>query len=108
MDYVTTLSQFNGFARAKFVLISTKTDNPATARLFALYSLGGEDGQGAGYDAYVNRMGSYPTRASRDASAFNPKYAYADLNVLPTDLEFVNYHYLDVQDFWTFYAEEFK
>ena len=108
VDYVTTLSQFNGFARAKFVLISTKTDNPAAARLFALYSLGGEDGQGAGYDAYVNRMGSYPTRASRDASAFNPKYSYADLNVLPTDLEFVNYNYLDVQDFWTYYADVFK
>ena len=108
VDYITTMSQFNGFARAKFVYISTKTDNPAAARLFALYSLGGEDGQGKGYDAYVNRMGSYPTRASRDASEFNPKYSYADLNLLPTDLEFVNYNYLDVQDFWTYYADIFK
>ena len=108
VDYITTMSQFNGFARAKFVYISTKTDNPAAARLFALYSLGGEDGQGKGYDAYVNRMGSYPTRASRDASEFNPRYSYEDLNLLPTDLEFVNYNYLDVQDFWTYYADIFK
>ena len=108
VDYITTLSQFNGFARAKFVLICSKTDNPAAARLFALYSLGGEDGQGAGYDAYVNRMGSYPTRASRDASAFNPKYSFEDLRLLPTDLEFVNYNYLDVQDFWNYYADVFK
>ena len=108
VDYVTTMSQFNGFARAKFVLICTKSDNPAAARLFALYSLGGEDGQGDGYNAYVNRMGSYPTRKSRDASEFNPKYSYADLNLLPTDLAFVNYNYLDVQDFWTYYSDVFK
>ena len=108
IDYITTLSQFNGFARAKFVYICTKTDNPAAARLFALYSLGGEDGQGAGYDAYVNRMGCYPTRSSRDASAFNPKYSFESLRLLPTDLDFVNFNYLDVQDFWSYYAEEFK
>lgn len=108
IDYITTLSQFNGFARAKFVYICTKTDNPAAARLFALYSLGGEDGQGKGYDAYVNRMGSYPTRSSRDASEYNPKYSFESLKLLPTDLDFVNYNYLDVQDFWSYYAEEFK
>lgn len=108
IDYVTTMSQFNGFARAKFVYICTKTDNPAAARLFALYSLGGEDGQGAGYDAYVNRMGCYPTRSSRDASVYNPKYSFESLRLLPTDLDFVNYNYLDVQDFWNYFAEEFK
>ena len=39
--------------------------------------------------------------------AFN-KYSFADINVLPTDLEFVNYNYMDVQDFYTYFAEEFK
>ena len=65
-------------------------------------------GLAVSYNAYVNRMGSYPTRKSRDASEFNPKYSYADLNLLPTDLAFVNYNYLDVQDFWTYYSDVFK
>lgn len=108
IDYVTTLGAFNGFARAKFIYICSKTDNPAAARLFALYSMGGEDGQGPGYQAYVNRMGCYPTRLSIDASKYNPKYSFADLKLLPTDLAFVNLNYLDIQDFWNYYEDVFK
>ena len=59
------------------------------------------------YDAYVNRMGCYPTRTDRDEMEFN-KFSYADINVLPVDIEFVNYNYMDVQDFYTFYSEEFN
>ena len=69
--------------------------------------MGGEDGTGKGYDAYVNRMGCYPTRTDRDEMEFN-KFSYADINVLPVDIEFVNYNYMDVQDFYTFYSEEFN
>lgn len=107
VDIVRTLSQFNGFARAKFIYMFTKSDSPAMAHLYALYCMGGEDGTGVGYDAYVNRMGCYPTRSDRDEMAFN-KYSFEEINVLPTDLEFVNYNYMDVQDFYTYFAEEFK
>ena len=107
VDIVRTMSHFNGFSRAKFVYMFTKSDSPAIAHLYALYAMGGEDGTGKGYDAYVNRMGCYPTRTDRDEMEFN-KFSYADINVLPVDIEFVNYNYMDVQDFYTFYSEEFN
>ena len=91
----------------KYVYLFSKTDNPAAARLFTMFIMGGEDGKGAGYDAWVKRMGCYPTRTSVDAMGWN-EYSYEDLNVLATDLEFVNYNYLDIVDFYTYFAEELK
>jgi len=105
--YVTTLSPFNGFVRAKYVYICTNTDNPAAAHLLTLYMMGGDDGQGAGYGAYVDRTGCYATRISHDDLAYN-EFELDDLNVLPTDLDFVYNNYLDIQDFWTYYADIFN
>ena len=48
-----------------------KSDNPAVARLFTMFIMGGEDGTGAGYDAWVKRMGCYPTRTGVDAMGWN-------------------------------------
>lgn len=106
VDTIRTMS-FNGVGKTKFVYLFSKTDNPAAARLFTLFIMGGEDGTGAGYDAWVKRMGCYPTRASVDAMGWN-EYSYEDLNVLPIDLEYVNYNYLDIVDFYTYFAEELK
>lgn len=108
VEYITDIAPFSGFAKTKYVYIRTNTDNPAAARLFTLFSLGGEDGQGNGYDAYVNRMGCYPTRASRDELAYNPNHPLASLNSRPTNLEFVYEHYVDIQDFFEYYAAKFK
>jgi len=106
VDTVRTMS-FNGIGKTKYVYLFSKTDNPAAARLFTMFIMGGEDGKGAGYDAWVKRMGCYPTRTSVDAMGWN-EYSYEDLNVLATDLEFVNYNYLDIVDFYTYFAEELK
>ncbi len=106
VDTVRTMS-FNGVGKPKFIYIFSKTDNPAAARLYAMYVLGGEDGKGAGYDAWVKRMGCYPVRKSVDAMEWN-QYSFEDIKALPCDLEFVNYNYLDVQDFYNYYAEELK
>ena len=95
-----------GFAKVKYVYISTKTDNPAAARLFAIYSLGGADGQGAGYDKYVNRNGCYGVRYSHDDSTHSD-VSLLDLNILPSNIGFVYENHLDVQDFWTYYADQF-
>lgn len=106
VNTIRTMS-FNGVGKTKFVYLFSKTDNPAAARLFTLFILGGEDGEGAGYDAWVKRMGCYPTRTSVDAMGWN-EYSYDELNVLPIDLEYVNYNYLDVVDFYTYFAEELR
>lgn len=106
VDIIHSMS-FNGIGKTKYVYIFSRTDNPAAARLFTLFIMGGEDGKGAGYDAWVKRMGCYPTRNSVDAMEWN-KYSYEEMNVLATDLEFVNYNYLDVVDFYTYFAEELK
>ena len=106
VDIVRGMS-FNGIGKTKYVYQFTKSDNPAAARLFTMFIMGGEDGEGAGYDAWVKRMGCYPTRAGVDAMEWN-QYSLDDMNLLATDLEFVNYNYLDVVDFYTYFAEELK
>ena len=106
VDIIRTMS-FNGVGKTKFVYQFSKSDNPAAARLFTLFIMGGEDGQGAGYDAWVKRMGCYPTRESVDAMGWN-QYSLEDMKLLPIDLEYVNYNYLDVVDFYTYFAEELK
>ena len=104
VDIIRTMS-FNGIGKTKYVYQFSKADNPAGARLFTLFIMGGEDGTGKGYDAWVKRMGCYPTRTSIDAMEWN-KDSLEDMNLLATDLEFVNYNYLDVVDFYTYFAEE--
>ena len=106
VDIVRGMS-FNGIGKTKYVYIFSKTDNPAAARLFTLFIMGGEDGKGTGYDAWVKRMGCYPTRKSVDAMEWN-QTSLEDMNLLATDLEFVNYNFLDVVDFYTYFAEELK
>ena len=106
VDIVRGMS-FNGIGKTKYVYIFSKTDNPAAARLFTLFIMGGEDGKGAGYDAWVKRMGCYPTRKSVDAMEWN-QTSLEDMNLLATDLEFVNYNFLDVVDFYTYFAEELR
>ena len=108
VDYITDMDPFSGFAKTKYVYIRSNTDNPAAARLFTLFSLGGEDAQGAGYDAYVNRMGCYPTRSSRDELLYNANHPFETVNSLPTNLEYVYENYVDVQDFFEYYASEFQ
>ena len=108
VEYITDLAPFSGFAKTKYVYIRTNTDNPAAARLFTLFSLGGEDAKGNGYDAYVNRMGCYPTRSGRDELEYNPTHPLESVNSRPTNLEFVYDNYVDIQDFFEYYAEAFK
>ncbi len=108
VDYITDIAPFSGFAKTKYVYIRTNTDNPAAARLFTLFSLGGKDATGNGYDAYVNRTGCYPTRANRDELQFNPDHPLASVHSLPTNLEYVYEHYVDIQDFFEYYAAAFK
>ena len=106
VDIVRGMS-FNGVGKTKYVYQFSKSDNPAAARLFTLFIMGGEDGKGPGYDAWVKRMGCYPTRPSVDAMEWN-ETSLEDMNLLATDLEYVNYNYLDVVDFYTYFAEELK
>ena len=106
VDTIRTMS-FNGIGKTKYVYQFSKADNPAGARLFTMFMMGGEEGTGKGYDAWVKRMGCYPTRKSVDAMGWN-EYSYDELNVLPIDLEAVNYNYLDVVDFYTYFAEELR
>lgn len=108
VEYITDIAPFSGFSKTKYVYIRTNSDNPAAARLFALFSLGGEDATGNGYDAYVNRMGCYPTRANRDELEYNPTHPLESVNSCPTNLEFVYENYVDIQDFFEYYAAVFQ
>lgn len=96
-----------GFAKVKYVYICTKSDNPAAARLFAIYSLGNVDGQGEGYPYYVNRNGCYGVRYSHDDSTHS-EVSLTDLNIYPSNIGYVYENVQDVIDFWTYFADALK
>lgn len=107
VNWIGLASPFNGFVRAKHIYINPKSDNPATARLYAMYILGGEDGQGDGYTFFVDRKGCYGTRKSFDDLKYND-VTIEKLNVFANDLDFVYDNYLFVQDFVNYYADVLK
>lgn len=96
-----------GFAKVKYVYICTKTDNPAAARLFAIYSLGNADGQGEGYPYYVDRNGCYGVRYSHDDSTHS-EVSLEELNIYPSNIGFVYDYSQDVIDFWNYFADKLK
>lgn len=96
-----------GFAKVKYVYVCSKTDNPAAARLFAIYALGGADGTGSGYNAFVKRNGCYGTRNSHDDSTHSD-VSFEELNIVPSNIGVVYDSILDIQDFWTYYADKLK
>ena len=104
--FCTGMQPFSGFAKVKYVYIATSTDNPAMARLLTIFSLGGEDGQGEGYDAYVKRNGCYGVRYSHDDSTHS-EVPFKDINAPASNIGFVYEKYLDVQDFYKYYQDKF-
>lgn len=107
VNWIGLSSPFNGFVRSKYIYVNPVGDNPATARLYAMYILGGEDGQGDGYTFFVDRKGCYGTRNSFDDLKYND-VNIEELNVYANNLDFVYDNYLFVQDFVSYYADVLK
>lgn len=105
--FITTMGEFDGVLGSTYIYVVPKSDNPAGARLLAMYFMGGEDGKGSGYEYFMSRPGTYPTRKSYNPMKYNDMTLDDTKAILP-DIDYIYGHYLDVQDFWTYYADKLK
>lgn len=104
--YATKLVPFGGDAAVKNIYMIPGSDNPAAARLFAIYILGDVDGQGEGYDKFVARNGCYGVRYSHDDSTHS-EVPLKDVGLVQMNAGYIYENMQYVNDFWTFYADKF-
>ena len=80
-----------------FLAIVNGAKNPAGAKLYIRYLLGGEDGKGRGFSVFTD-IGTWPARPEQPSAAGNLELPKIPL--WPTDLDFVYNHVLDARDYW--------
>lgn len=103
IGWVTKLSPYVSTQNTSYVYTTTKTDNPAGARLFIWYLCGGADGKNEGYQSLM-KEGSWSIRTDYKNEK-NP-FSLADSDTIPSDLKGVYKNYLDVSDFWTYWRNK--
>ena len=100
--WVTELAPYVSGQNTNYSFIVPGSDNPALARFFVRYMMGGEDGSGEGYKK-VMKEGAWSVRDDY----FNKKnpFSLADSGTVPLNMEGIYDNYLDVSDFWTYWHD---
>lgn len=101
--WVTELAPYVSGQNTSYTYVVPGSDNPAGARLFIRYMMGGDDGSGDGYKQ-VMKEGAWSVR-----NDFNNKknpFSLADSHTVPLDMEGIYEYYLDVADFWTYWHDK--
>jgi iron(III) transport system substrate-binding protein len=87
-----------GIPVVNFLAIADECPHPNAAKLFIKYWMGGEDGQGRGYEPLAT-AGSYSVRPE------NPSYEgnvpLSDINLWEPDFNYIYANVNDVVDYWT-------
>ena len=101
--WVTELAPYVSGQNTSYTYVVPGSDNPAGARLFIRYMMGGDDGSGDGYKQ-VMKEGAWSVR-----NDFNNKknpFSLAESHTVPLDMEGIYEYYLDVADFWTYWHDK--
>ncbi len=101
--WVTDLAPYVSGQNTNYTFIVPGTDNPALARFFVRYMMGGDDGKGEGYKK-VMKEGCWSVRDDY----FNKKnpFSLADSGTVALNMEGIYDNYLDVSDFWTYWHDK--
>ncbi len=100
INWVTGLMPYTAFQACDYVYSIKGCDNPAGARLFILYMLGGEDGQ-SGCLASFNTIGKW---SIRDDFVFDKTpYSIEEVNLKDPDFEDIYGYYPDVKAYWIYW-----
>jgi hypothetical protein len=101
IDWVTGLQPYTAFKGCDYLYVVKGSDNPAGARFFILYSLGGEDGKNGALDP-LNARGTY--WSSRDDVVFDKTpYTLEQVNLKNPDFEEIYGWYPDVKAYWLYW-----
>ncbi len=101
--WVTELAPYVSGQNTSYIYVVPGSDNPAAARLFIRYMMGGDDGSGDGYKQ-VMKEGAWSVR-----NDFNNKknpFNLAESHTVPLNMEGIYEYYLDVADFWTYWHDK--
>ena len=100
--WVTELAPYVSGQNTNYSFIVPGTDNPALARFFVRYMMGGDDGSGDGYKQ-VMKEGAWSVRDDYNNKK-NP-FTLAESGAVPLNMEGIYENYLDVADFWTYWHD---
>ena len=99
---MTELAPYVSGQNTNYSFIVPGCDNPALARFFVRYMMGGDDGSGDGYKQ-VMKEGAWSVRDDYNNKK-NP-FTLAESGTVPLNMEGIYDNYLDVSDFWTYWHD---
>lgn len=100
INWVTGLEPYTAFMACDYQYVIAGCDNPAGARLFILYSLGGDDGQSGCLEAF-NQIGRW---SIRDDYVFEETpYTIDEVNLKSPDFEDIYNFYPDIKAYWIYW-----
>ena len=91
------LKPTNGIYAMNFLAIVNGAPNPAGAKLYIRYLLGGDDGKGRGFSVFTD-IGTWPARPEQPSAEGNLNLPQIPL--WPTDLDYVYNNVHSVSDYW--------
>ncbi len=100
INWVTGLQPYTAFLACDYIYVTSGCDNPAGARLFILYELGGEDGQSGCLSAF-NAIGKWSVRS--DFIFDQTPYSAEEVNLKSPDFEEIYQIYPDVKAYWIYW-----
>ncbi len=100
INWCTGLEPYTAFRACDYLYVVKGSDNPAGARLFLLYELGGEDGQ-SGCLGVFNTIGKWSIRD--DFIYDKTPYSDAEVNLKSPDFEEIYNYYPNVKAYWIYW-----
>lgn len=103
--WIVDIEPYANMMNVNYLYLVKGGDNPAGARLFIRYMLGGPDGSARGLAAQM-KEGNWSVRHGYTFSG-NP-FSIAESSAITPDTEGIYEVYLDAQDFWTYWLSKSK
>jgi len=100
INWVMGLSPYTAFKACDYVYSIKDCDNPAGARLFILFMLGGDDGESGCMSAF-NTIGKWSIR--NDYVFDKTPYTIGEVNLKNPDFEDIYSYYPDVKAYWIYW-----
>lgn len=100
INWVTGLQPYTAFKACDYAYVIKDCDNPAGARLFILYMLGGDDGQSGCLGAF-NTVGKWSIRD--DFTFDKTPYTVEEVNLKDPDFELIYNFYPNVKAYWIYW-----
>ena len=101
--WCTGLKPFTALSNPQFIYVVPGSDNPAGARLFIQWALGGDNGDTKSIDI-LRRLGQWYLRddIKNDVNDFT----YEEMGFAEPDLEYIYDNYLNINDFWIYWLDQ--